>query len=468
MRLAMLPGGALRIRVLRALAICLLAWLAPAIAFAQTPGDAAGGGRAQLEAGRLDLTQIEAALQRERLDDRRLDDLRKRLEPLARVVGELIGREQPKADEIKARIEKLGPAPDPAKGQTESPEVARDRAEQQRLFQEADETLRLARALSLRIEQAASAIADRRRGNFTREILAPGASILSPWLWLEATQALPSDLRALTFLGRQWLEAIAENLDWYEMVLIGLLLFAVLVGLPRLRLWVRSGQLSGTGEENGSPAPLRRAGSALRLIALTALAPALAIGLVYTLFDRFGILPGRAAPVLEAALWALAGYVFISGLVAAVLAPNRPEWRIAALGNRPARGFAQAARASAGLLAVGKLIEAVHGAIVAAPRPIFGGVGRSISPVSTPFGTIRITRFRCGLWRGRPSDVPRGAALDCRRGAARVRVIPRIMSPAPAAASSAWATGSSRPAPPVARTPRGPRGGGCRPRWSGG
>lgn len=93
--------------------------------------------------------RFEAALQRETLDDKRLGELRARIEPLAQAVDEIIQREQPRADEIKARIEKLGPAPDAAKGVTESADVAKDRADQQQQWREADETLRLSRALEL-------------------------------------------------------------------------------------------------------------------------------------------------------------------------------------------------------------------------------------------------------------------------------------------------------------------------------
>ncbi|HRE21203.1 MAG TPA: hypothetical protein PKW21_09255, partial [Rhabdaerophilum sp.] len=127
--------------------------------------------REQIEAGRLEIGQIEAALQRETLNDARLAELRARIEPIIGAIEAIIQREQPRADEIKARIDKLGPAPEPGKGTAEGEDVAKDRAEQQKNWKEADDTLRLARALSLRAEQAKEAIANRRLQNFTREIL---------------------------------------------------------------------------------------------------------------------------------------------------------------------------------------------------------------------------------------------------------------------------------------------------------
>ena len=323
--------------------------------------------RAQIEAGRLELTQIDAALQRETLDDRRLADLRGRLDPVVQAIEEIIQREQPRADEIKARIEKLGPAPDAAKGQSESADVAKDRAEQQLQWREADETLRLSRALALRVEQVKEAIADRRRQNFTRQILLQGASVASPLLWLDVSRMMPSDFRAFRFLMGQWAETIYANLQWFEIVVLAALAFVAFAGLPRARRWVRSGSF-GFAESAEPAAPLSRLAKALialRMMLFNVLAPGALFFLVHWLFQSFGLLPGRADPVMEAVTNGLTFVLAMSGLAAGVLSPNRPERRLFDVPDQMAVELWRMIRTVALIVAIGKVFDAMQAAIVA-------------------------------------------------------------------------------------------------------
>lgn len=345
-----------------------LLFLVPALAasvHAQSP--ATKEARAPIEAARLELSQIEAALQRDSLDDRRLVDLRSRLDPVLQAIEELIQREQPRADEIKARIEKLGPAPDASKGQTESADVAKDRAEQQRLWQESDETLRLARAASLRIEQMRDTIAERRRANFTKAILAQGPSVVSPLLWLDVTRAFPRDFSAFTFLMQQWAETIYANLDWYELLLLMLLLAGAVIGIPKAKLWIRTGsfQIEKDTDDNTEPTRLDRALAGLRRVLLTAVAPASIFYLVLWMFRSFGILPGRADPVMESITNGMAFVLGMSGLAAGVFSPFRRNWRIFEMPDRVALVLWRTIRDIAAIVAFSKVIVALHSAIVA-------------------------------------------------------------------------------------------------------
>lgn len=322
--------------------------------------------RAQIEAGRLELNQIEAALQRESLDDKRLADLRSRIEPVEAAIDEIVQREQPRADEIKARIEKLGPAPDAAKGQSESPDVAKDRAEQQKLWQETDETLRLSRALLLRAEQVKEAIAERRRLNFTRAILSQGASIASPLLWLDVTRALPGDFGAFRFLMTHWVETIIANLDWYEVIVLVALGVLAAAGLPRAKRWVRSGSFGLADDDSvNQHSRLAKALIALRMVLLNAIAPASLLFLVYWLFQSFGILPGRADPVMEAITGGFAFVIAMSGLAAGILSPNRPERRLFDIPDRMAIEFWRLIRTVSLIFVVGRILDAFQVAIVA-------------------------------------------------------------------------------------------------------
>ena len=356
-----------RSRLSCALALFVLCFGLVATAMAQSaaPPPAA---RASIESGRLELNQIDAALQRETLDDRRLADLRQRLEAVGDAISELIQREAPRLDEIKARIEQLGAAPDASKGQTESEEVARDRTELQRLLKEADETLRLAKAQAVRVDQVGQAIADRRRANFAREILAQHASIFSPWLWFDMLKGLPADVRAFQFLTTQWAETIAGNLDWFEALLLVALAGLAAYFAPRAKGWVESGtfhRLDSEQHPDVEPTRMQKAMLALRMLLLNTVVPGLVLSLFYVMIDRFGLLPGRAQTVMEQLLVGLALIAFMNGLAGAVLAPSRPRWRLLALDDRKAIAFFRAVQAIAITVAVGRLVEAINGAIVA-------------------------------------------------------------------------------------------------------
>lgn len=348
------------------LVVLALGFGVSAIAQNTAPAPQPTGSRAVLETTRLDLQQVEAALQREVLDDRRLADLRQRLLPLTQSVEEVIAREQPVADEIKARLEQLGPAPDTAKGQTESPDVARDRAEQNRLWRDADETLRSARALALRIDQTAQAIADRRRQNFTREILAQHAAVASPWLWLDVAKALPRDAVALNFLGQQWAAAIFANLDWYEALVLLLMAGGMIAFLPRAKGWVETGSFLRVGVADGETrTPVQKILRALRRVALATIVPGSALLLLDLLLDRFELLPGRAAQVADAMIYGLIFITFLRGLARALLAPGRPNWRLVDLSDERAIVFTGAIVSIAIIVVVGRVVDAVLAAIVA-------------------------------------------------------------------------------------------------------
>lgn len=351
-------------------ALLFAAAVAPALA--QTAPVAPKDQRAQIEAGRLEISQIEAALQRESLDDSRLADLRARVEPIIGAMDVLIQREQPRADEVKARIDKLGPAPDAAKGQSESEDVAKDRGEQQRLWKEFDETLRLARALVLRAEQVREAIADRRLQNFTRQTLKQGHSIASPALWYEVAGNLPSDARAFNFLISQWGETIIDNLDWYEVVALVVLIGLLGYGAPRAWAWVESGSFSRKHVDlppeelvGFQPAALAKALVAIRMVLLTAVVPIAVLMLFQFLLNHFGLIPGRADLVVDRIVLGLAMVIAVSGLALGVFAPNDPDMRLFPISTHKARELWRLIRLVALLAAANLIVGAFLTAIVA-------------------------------------------------------------------------------------------------------
>lgn len=304
-------------------------------AVAQTPKDAPS----LIEAGRLELQQIEARLQRETLSDAQLADLRTRLDPIVMGIDEIVSREQQRLDEIRARIEKLGPAPDAAKGQSESAEIAKDRAEQQKQFQQADEAFRLAQAFAVRLVQIREMIAERRRQNFAREILRQNSSILSPRLWFDVIRAFPTDLRAMNFLVAHGVETIIRNLDWSKFAI--LLAFAIAAGFVVLhaRRWARSHEFGLRQTEEGTfeASQLTKALIGLRVFVLDGLLPAILLLVFHALISGFGLLSPRTEPIMDSLTSGLATVFAASALAQGVLSPVRHETRLFAMSDRMAR-----------------------------------------------------------------------------------------------------------------------------------
>lgn len=322
-----------------------------------------------LEGPRAEITQIEAALTRADLDDVRLNELRARLEPLGEQIGEVIGREQPRAEEIKARIVALGPPPDAAKGITEGDDVKRERAEQDRLFKEAEDAVKLAQSLATRVTLARETISERRRQNFSRAILKQTASIASPLLWISAAKAMPGEAHAARTLLGQWGETILANLSLVEGLVLALLVVGAVLGWPYLKVWVRTGAFSAdlaAANTEADPTRFTRALIALRHVALNALVPAGVLFLLEWLIDSFGLMPERARTVMDSLVSGLVFIVGMSGLVAGLLAPRRANVRLFAVPDGMAHAVWSLVRTLTSVIAVGHVLEAFQSAIVSA------------------------------------------------------------------------------------------------------
>lgn len=322
-----------------------------------------------LDGPRAEITQIEAALTRSDLDDARLNELRARLEPLDEQIGEVIGREQPRVDEIKARITALGPAPDPAKGVSEGDDVKRERAEQERLLKASDDAVKLAQSLASRVHQARETIAERRRQNFSRAILKQSASIASPLVWVAAAKAVPGEMNAARTLLGQWGETLLANLSLLEGLVLAVLVLGAALGWPYLKVWVRTGAFStdlAAANVEADPTRFTRALIALRHVALNAVVPAGVLFLLEWLIDSFGLMPERTRPIMDAAIGGLVFIIAMSGLAAGLLAPRRPNVRLFAVPDGMAMAFWSLVRVLTGVIALGHVLEAFQSAIVSA------------------------------------------------------------------------------------------------------
>ncbi|MGL5116254.1 MAG: DUF3772 domain-containing protein [Beijerinckiaceae bacterium] len=330
--------------------------------------------KAALDKIRGEITGIEKDVQANLANDAGLVEQRGRLEPLLDQLRGFIGGEAPRLDSAKARLEQLGPKPDASKGQSEAPEVAREREEQEKAQREAEGVLALARNHTVAIEQIASRISDQRRSLLTKALMERTASVFSPVLWLDVAKALPAEVRSAQLLFGAWLDRIAARLDLTRIailtVALSLLLIVAFPGHRYLRNFEGRPKIVPTLDKKGkevllAPSRLSRVLAALRVTLIWAIVPVLVCAGLYGLFDSLGLIHERAQGMVRALLYGVAFVAFAHGIADGILAPEDPDWRLIDVDDRTAEKITQLASLFTAIIVTGKTVEALNQAIFA-------------------------------------------------------------------------------------------------------
>ncbi|MGL4324647.1 MAG: DUF3772 domain-containing protein, partial [Beijerinckiaceae bacterium] len=372
----------------------VLALTAPHGVMAQTPAQpaaAASAGqdtqvlRGRIAALRANLDQIENTLKRPNLQEKMLADLRPQLQELQDQAREIGDDARPRVDALKLRLQQLL-APKEGEQGAESAELARERTVREQAVAEAEETLRLARALQVQGEQLSTAISDRRRSLFASQLFERNASALNPTLWTAVVSTLPDEMRALSTVFSDWARSIAATTDLAKIgILIGGLA-AALVLIGPLTLFFRR-YLS----RPKVTAPPPRSERAIRNGAIAALGVIRPLGAAFILsfaLEFAGFLPGRVGPVIIAVLGGIA-FVFAAHAVAtAIFAPDRPMWRLTAVSDEVASRLVRIFVAAAAVQVTGKVLEAA-----------FQSIGSPLT-LTVAVRAIFSLVFAMLLWRG--------------------------------------------------------------------
>jgi small-conductance mechanosensitive channel len=320
--------------------------------------------RQRLDQQRAALVEVEKAVGRDGISDGELQQLRGRVDPVVEQLREIIAGETPRLEGVKARLEQLGPKPDAEKGQTESADVTRERAEQEKLLRDIEDDLRRARLLSVQADQIKATIGDRRRELLARALMERSRSVLSPLLWLDVAKALPLELTALQFMLRDWWRDVLLRLDTTTSAILGAAAIVMLILIiPARRAALR---FAGRNPEVQDVPRLTRALAACRVTFLWACVP-LAVGAgLHALLDLLGLLPYRIEPTVRTVLYGGAVIAFANGLAIGLLSPAAPAWRLFNVDDNTARRLTRLATVFTTVLVVGKTVEALNQSIVAA------------------------------------------------------------------------------------------------------
>lgn len=290
-------------------------------------------GQAKLAAWKLEIEQITASMAREGMSDRELEATRQRAEQIHQQAQELVAEQTPRLAAIQARLKQLGPAPksDDAQAAAEADSVKDERKAQEALAAELDAVIKGAGIVQLQAEEIATAVATERRDRFSRTLFAKTNSIVDPTLWLDAAVALPRTLNSATLLAADWTRMLsnrASDSAWAILV-VAIIVSALLLSPVRRRLALAIDR-DTTAE---APPPLRKALAALAIVAMNTLLPFLGLTIVQWTLRLLELSPERVDNALGAVVWAVTAASGITGLSYALLAPAKPQWRIAAVAD---------------------------------------------------------------------------------------------------------------------------------------
>jgi potassium-dependent mechanosensitive channel len=319
--------------------------------------------REKLDSLKIQLDQTEAGLSRENLRDVDLQDIRQRAEPLVEAARKLVEQIIPRVETAKSRFEQIGPLPAPPQP-PEADDVQRERGERQSALNDAEQSLRLARALVLQGEQISTTALDRRRALFARALFARHSGFLSPSLWADVIHNLPRDARATATVLSDWFKGRVLNAEPFTAIPI-ILVFVFAAFLYGFR-WRVMPRLMLRDARILTPSRKRKVLSAAGVLAMGTLPAIIGSMAIYHVLDATNLLPFRLAPVVWNILGGFAFVAFIHALCEALFAPGKNIWRLVALSEASALHLTRFAVVLAVLMASGKVFEALSGAIAAA------------------------------------------------------------------------------------------------------
>ncbi|MGL4635693.1 MAG: DUF3772 domain-containing protein [Beijerinckiaceae bacterium] len=333
----------------------------------QTPG-------AQLEKLRNDITQLDREIKASAGNDKALLEVKAKLDPVQDELRAFVAEQVPQQEGIKARLEQLGPKADASKGQTDNPEVVKEREGQEKALRDVDGLLALARTHIVAVEQLSSKITDERRSLLTKALMERSTSVFSPVLWLNVAKALPGELRAAQGMLTGWFEHVRSRLDVARLgTLFAAILIFVIIAVPGNRYLRRFEGRPVPAEVTGKdgkvsilrPDRLQRALAALRVTLIWAIIPIIICAALFNLLETLELINDRVGNMVRTLLFGIAFVAFAHGLADGILAPDDPQWRLVDVDDRTASKITHLASVFTGIIVIGKTLEALNQAIYA-------------------------------------------------------------------------------------------------------
>ncbi|MCV3736979.1 mechanosensitive ion channel family protein [Rhizobium sp. TRM96647] len=321
--------------------LAIVPLLLPAIAIAQDPAPAAevstpsnpiAAANKRLEQARQQLADLRVKIEAARENGVRLGELRLEVEQLGRFALEASVSTRERFNQIKARLDEIGPVP--AEGQPAESEVIKE--ERARLSDERAAINALtgnAEELSIETTQLSNEITEMRRTLFTETLLE--RTKITPEVLEEAIGAGADEGADLQRTVGGWARFVW---NFKRESLLAAISLSLVVGLVLYSVGYRlAGPIIQRNKMIEKPHYITR----LMVAYWSIMIPTLAVGAFafacYSLLSSFNVLRPDIAPMVSTLFGVCVGLYFVSALARAVLAPNRPEWRLVNVSNDGAR-----------------------------------------------------------------------------------------------------------------------------------
>lgn len=394
------------------LSLFFVATLAASVAFAEQPSSIEQF-NARLDDARATLDDVDKALSDPSLSDATLKQLRDRVDALPTELQDVVDRLTPRLAALQARLDELGgpkpadekkdaaaappppvvepvktapkreektprqngaangkapqpaapsngkatPAPvPPADGESiAAATVNAEWAEQRKLYDEVDATLKRARALSIETRQTALTIRARQRALFAKTLFLRTSSLFAPSLWSAALRELPYDAKIFQMLLQERVTATAGKLRDGQLAGFLATVFVILMLVAPAALLAR--RVSARSSEAEDPTRFQKAGAAVWATLVTAAVPIAVVWAITLAMDAFDL----DDPFLEPLRRKLAeGVTFVAvayGLGRGLLAPGLPQWRLNGFDDRLAGRVLRFAVAVGVIVAATRVLE---------------------------------------------------------------------------------------------------------------
>ena len=303
------------------------------------------------------LGNMEKSLENSKPNQAALDEMRQQVGPVVTESQAIVDRMTPRLKALQTRLDQLGPKPDP-KAPPESPEVTKDRADAQALFDSNSELLKRAKLLAVKAEQDDHYLGVRQRAEFNHNLFQRETSIVSPPLWYGVIQETPTNIGRATEAFDQWASGFNANLTGTKLfVFWGGVFVIILLYWPLTRLARR---VLHRERKVAQPSPWQKI-----IVAcwVSISVSALLIALMYCVAFAFSFFSGhdtRLQPLFSAVQGGVIRVALAAGLARGILSPDHPTWRLVNLDDKTCDKLIRIIIAVAMILSGTRIIEAVN------------------------------------------------------------------------------------------------------------
>lgn len=322
--------------------LAVLPLLQPALAIAQepapdgqtvaAPASPIADANDKLDKARRQLNDLRKQIDAAREDEPKLAELKLKVEQLGRSALDASVSTRQRFNEIKARLDELGPVP--AEGQpAEADPIKEERAKLTEERAAINSVTGNAEALSIEATQLANQVTEMRRTLFTETLL-------------ERTNISPAVLEdALAAGGQEGADLQRTVGGWLRFVwsfkresLLAAVSLSLVIGLV---LYSGGHRLAGPLIQRNKTIEKPHYITRLMIAFWSITIPTLAVGAFafacYSLLYSFNVLRPDIAPMVSSLFAVCVGLYFVSALSRAVLAPKRPQWRLVSVSDEGAR-----------------------------------------------------------------------------------------------------------------------------------